>query len=723
MFGTTFCADEDYDDSSRFPYEYQLSVNDPKTLNRFEIAESGNPDSVKGSYKIALPDGRTQLVTYEVHPEQGYQAKVTYSGTAQYPDTPDYVPSAYGPPEPIRPGFSKFKRQSKVEEVKELVFGKHKKKRVNKTVTQPKKVQIVENQTNIRTSPIKTYSTKKEIETVEHTVRDQKDLKNFDDTEHSPQAEPLSLQQSLPKGKKLNIRPDEYKPHNTKENDHQNEDRQPRLNVVKITAKSQVNGQTYGSKTDQEKLLKKLEEKKYSFDLFTASSKTQYYPIEEIEKQQKIQTQKQNIFDKIDFSSETVKQEETSQPIEKKENHEKINFFSNTEDVVLQTLPTNTGKQATPTKQEDKSKPEEQSQLIENKIHFTDKANPPSPLSPLSFHEAVPVTSSTKASEVYNIDYITGYSGREFASPKDAFEDLAEAVFHNKNIKKRKLNIKDYNKSVSKQSLLNPSFYNTDSLSLKVTPISSPPPVTSNNVLPILNIKSIEDGTKDAELENITKITNKNSDKNPSDTNEFVNLQTHKQIKGYKRYANADKGEQEEPGKVRNVQEQPVTYGSQSSGEIIYFLPKVTQVKTKENKHQPQQTQKTTNDDQNSTPKFEKLRSGIETDKLLDTIFLVPVVKHSETAVRKQPSLLHQEASEDIKRLYQTIFKEEPEITTRRPIYKIIRKSRLPKQLATSTPQALSFSPSREYKRVNKNDKVKLVYKGEGFVPEYVPRF
>ena len=84
-----------------------------------------------GSYKIALPDGRTQIVTYEVkylmtteltvkyfifkvHPEKGFEAKVTYEGTAQYPDTPDYVPSAYGPPEPIRPGYAKFKRESSI---------------------------------------------------------------------------------------------------------------------------------------------------------------------------------------------------------------------------------------------------------------------------------------------------------------------------------------------------------------------------------------------------------------------------------------------------------------------------------------------------------------------------------------------------------------------------------------------------------------------------------
>jgi hypothetical protein len=73
----------------------------------FQIAESDSPEIVRGSYRVALPDGRTQIVTYEVHPDKGFDAKVTYEGTAQYPDTPDFVPSAYGPPGPIRLGYAK----------------------------------------------------------------------------------------------------------------------------------------------------------------------------------------------------------------------------------------------------------------------------------------------------------------------------------------------------------------------------------------------------------------------------------------------------------------------------------------------------------------------------------------------------------------------------------------------------------------------------------------
>merc|ERR1712117_778158 len=104
--------EEDYDLASRGPYEFQFRVDDPETYNKYEIQEKGDPDIVKGSYRINLPDGRTQVVNYEVHPERGYEAKITYEGEAQYPDTPGYVPTPYGPPEPLRPGYDKFKRES-----------------------------------------------------------------------------------------------------------------------------------------------------------------------------------------------------------------------------------------------------------------------------------------------------------------------------------------------------------------------------------------------------------------------------------------------------------------------------------------------------------------------------------------------------------------------------------------------------------------------------------
>ena len=64
--------------------------------------------------------------------------------------------------------------------------------------------------------------------------------------------------------------------------------------------------------------------------------------------------------------------------------------------------------------------------------------------------------------------------------------------------------------------------------------------------------------------------------------------------------------------------------------------------------------------------------------------------------------------------LYQTIFDEYTPVTTRRTKYKIIRKPRIPKQLP---PQATVYQP------VHMNEKIKLVYKDVGFVPEYVHRY
>ena len=88
-------ADEDYDVLSRDPYQYQFKVDDPKTGSRYEvrlliwsqrkifflfqIAESGSPEIVRGSYRVDLPDGRTQVVQYNVlDKDSGYNVKVNY---------------------------------------------------------------------------------------------------------------------------------------------------------------------------------------------------------------------------------------------------------------------------------------------------------------------------------------------------------------------------------------------------------------------------------------------------------------------------------------------------------------------------------------------------------------------------------------------------------------------------------------------------------------------
>merc|ERR1712025_1517226 len=70
-------------------YTYQYSVSDPDVSGSvFSAQEARNDLEASGDYKVALPDGRTQLVSYSVSgPEGGYVANVEYQGEAAYPDT------------------------------------------------------------------------------------------------------------------------------------------------------------------------------------------------------------------------------------------------------------------------------------------------------------------------------------------------------------------------------------------------------------------------------------------------------------------------------------------------------------------------------------------------------------------------------------------------------------------------------------------------------------
>ena len=74
-------------------YAFDWAVNDEYSGNNYGQQEERNGDQTSGSYYVALPDGRTQKVTYSVDAYGGYQAEVTYEGEAQYP--PAAAPAPY----------------------------------------------------------------------------------------------------------------------------------------------------------------------------------------------------------------------------------------------------------------------------------------------------------------------------------------------------------------------------------------------------------------------------------------------------------------------------------------------------------------------------------------------------------------------------------------------------------------------------------------------------
>merc|ERR1711970_282464 len=85
-------------------YNYQYGVNDPEYSGAvFSQQESRANYDTAGEYKVNLPDGRVQIVTYTAGPE-GYVADVKYEGEAVYAEAAPYKPAApaYKPaPAPI----------------------------------------------------------------------------------------------------------------------------------------------------------------------------------------------------------------------------------------------------------------------------------------------------------------------------------------------------------------------------------------------------------------------------------------------------------------------------------------------------------------------------------------------------------------------------------------------------------------------------------------------
>ena len=76
-------------------YNYAYAVADDYSQANFAASEQRDGYSTSGSYRVNLPDGRVQVVTYTAD-QNGYVADVKYEGVAQYPEykpAPAYKPA------------------------------------------------------------------------------------------------------------------------------------------------------------------------------------------------------------------------------------------------------------------------------------------------------------------------------------------------------------------------------------------------------------------------------------------------------------------------------------------------------------------------------------------------------------------------------------------------------------------------------------------------------
>ena len=80
-------------------YQYGYAVADDYSGANFAANENRDGYATNGEYRVNLPDGRTQIVTYSVGDAySGYVADVKYEGVAQYPEyhpAPAYKPAPY----------------------------------------------------------------------------------------------------------------------------------------------------------------------------------------------------------------------------------------------------------------------------------------------------------------------------------------------------------------------------------------------------------------------------------------------------------------------------------------------------------------------------------------------------------------------------------------------------------------------------------------------------
>ena len=83
------------------PYNFAWAVKDEASYNDYAHQQASDDKGyVTGSYRVVLPDGRTQIVNFKADDYTGYVADVKYEGVAKYPE---YKPSYPAYPAPAYP--------------------------------------------------------------------------------------------------------------------------------------------------------------------------------------------------------------------------------------------------------------------------------------------------------------------------------------------------------------------------------------------------------------------------------------------------------------------------------------------------------------------------------------------------------------------------------------------------------------------------------------------
>merc|ERR1719187_305222 len=85
-----------YQEPAPKPYAFEYGVEDSYSGAAFGQTETSDTKVVNGNYRVALPDGRTQVVTYTADPygPGGYVADVKYDGVAHFPEAKPIVHAA-----------------------------------------------------------------------------------------------------------------------------------------------------------------------------------------------------------------------------------------------------------------------------------------------------------------------------------------------------------------------------------------------------------------------------------------------------------------------------------------------------------------------------------------------------------------------------------------------------------------------------------------------------